>query len=140
MRICPDVVTAGQDQAAIFRIVRITVESGLSCNADPDRRVRSMQASHLSHPAVVAAAHSLHRATRSGTIYPDKQQVLAEQLRQAIACASHGTQQTSSGDGVWSSVDLAPPQSHLRDSVMRALAVVPARGGDDCKRAGSEVT
>ncbi len=140
MRICPDAVTAGQDQAAIFRIVCTIVESGISCNADPDRRLRSMLVSHLSHPAVIAAAHALQRATRSGTITPEKQQVLAEQVRQAIACASDGAQQTSSSDGMWGSVDLAVPQPHLRGSVMRALAVIPARGGDDCMRVGSEVT
>jgi HEXXH motif-containing protein len=41
-------------------------------------------------------------------------------------------------------VDLAEPQPHLRDSVTRALAVIPvrsgSRGGDDGKLAGSEVT
>jgi HEXXH motif-containing protein len=45
---------------------------------------------------------------------------------------------------MWSSVDLAVPQPHLRESVTRVLAVIPvrsgSRGGDDRKLAGSEVT
>jgi HEXXH motif-containing protein len=66
--------------------------------------------------------------------------VLTDQLRQATTLASHHAQQISSGDGLWRSVDLTVPQPHLRDSVMRALAVIPSRGGDDCTPAASEVT
>lgn len=125
------------------RIVRIALERGLSWNADADRRVLDVMVSHLSHPAIVAAAHALQRAGRSGEITPEHHQVLADQLRQAAACASHSAQQTSSSNGLWRSVDLAVPQPHLQESVTRALAVIPARGGsggDDRKPVSSEVT
>jgi HEXXH motif-containing protein len=99
--------------------------------------------SHLSHPAVVAAAHALQRAGRSDKITPEQRQVFFDQLRQAAECVSHSAQQTSSGDDLWRSVDLAMPQPHLQDSVARALAVIPARkasgGGDDRTLAGSAV-
>jgi HEXXH motif-containing protein len=133
----------------VCRIVRIALERGLSWNADADRRVLDVMASHLSHPAIVAAAHALQRAGRSVEITPAHHQVLADQLRQAAACASHSAQQTrsapqtSSGSGLWRSVDLAVPQPHLQKSVTRALAVIPARSGagvDDRKPASSEVT
>jgi HEXXH motif-containing protein len=143
VRISPDAHNAGQDQAAVCRIVRIALERGLSWNADADRRVLDVMVSHLSHPAIVAAAHALQRACRSGEITPEHHQVLADQLRQAAACASHSAQQTSSGSDLWRSVDLVVPQSHLQKSVTRALAVIPARngaGGDDRKLASSEVT
>lgn len=121
----------------------MALERGLSWNADADRRVLDVMVSHLSHPAIVAAAHALQRAGRSGEITPEHHRVLADQLRQAAACASHSAQQTSSGNGLWKSVDLAVPQPHLRKSVARALAMIPARsgsGGDDRKPASSEVT
>jgi HEXXH motif-containing protein len=140
VRICPDVLTAGQDQEAVCRIVRIAMESELSCSVDPDRRIRSVMLSHLSHPAVVAAAHALQRAGRSGKITQEQRRVFSDQLRHAAACASHSAQQTSSADGLWGSVDLAMPQPHLQDSVTRALAVIPARSGDDRPLAGSAVT
>lgn len=125
------------------RIVRIALERGLSWNADADSRVLDVMVSHLSHPAIVAAAHALQRAGRSGEITPEHHQVFADQLRQAAACASHSAQQTSSGNGLWRSVDLAMPQPHLQESVTRALAVIPVRSdsdGNDRKPASSEVT
>ena len=138
MRICPDAVAAAGDQAALCRIVRITVESGFSSNAASDRRVRDVLLSHLSHPAVVAAAHALQRAGRSGTITPGQQQVLTDELQQSAAWAAHSAERTSFDDASWNLVDLASPQSHLRGSVARALAVIPARA--ERIRAGSEVT
>jgi HEXXH motif-containing protein len=127
----------------VCRIVHIALERGLSWNADADRRVLDVMVSHLSHPVIVAAAHALQRAGRSGEITPEHHQVLADQLRQAAACASHSAQQTSSDNGLWRSVDLAVPQPHLQKSVARALAVIPARGGsggDGRKPTSSEVT
>jgi HEXXH motif-containing protein len=144
VRICPDAVAARQDQAALCQIVHIAVESGLSCSSDPGRRVRSTILSHLSHPAVVSAAHALQRAGRSSKITQEQRQMLSDQLRQAAECTSHSAQQTLSGGGLWRSVDLAMPQPHLQDSVARALAVIPARkasgGGDDRTLAGSALT
>jgi HEXXH motif-containing protein len=143
VRILPDAHNAGQDQAAVCRIVRIALERGFSWNADADRRILDVMVSHLSHPAIVAAAHAVQRAGRSSEITPEHHQVLADQLRQAAAGASRSAQQTSSGHGRWRSVDLAGPQPHLQNSVRRALAVIPARsgaGGDGRKPASSEVT
>lgn len=144
MRILPDAHTAARDQAAVCRMVRTVVERGLAWNADTDSCVRDAMLSQLSHPAVVAAAHALQRASRSGKITPEQHHALAAQLRQAAAGACDSAQRASSGDGMWRSVDLAVPQPHLRESVTRVLAVIPvrsgSRGGDDRKLAGSEVT
>jgi HEXXH motif-containing protein len=140
VRISPDVHTAAQDQAAVCRTVRTALERGLSWDTDAGGCVFEVMLSHLSHPAVVAAAHTVQRAARSGKTTPEQRHALLDQLRQAETCASDSAQRTSSGDGLWRSVDLAEPQPHLRNSVTRALAVIPARGGDDGELASSEVT
>lgn len=144
MRIPPDARTAAQDQADVCRMVRAVVERGLSWNADADSHMRDVMLSHPSHPAVVAAAHAMQHASRSGKATPEQHHALVGRVRlAATACACHSAQRTSLGDGLWSSVDLAVPQPHLQDSVTRALAVIPARsgsrGGAGRKLAGSEV-
>ncbi len=144
VRISPEVLVAAQDQAAVRRIVRMVVERHHLCDIDADRRIQQVMLSHLSHPAVVAAAHALQRATRSGKPSSQDQVTLADQLRHAAACAVRSDQRASSSAGLWVSVDLAEPESHLRESLARALAVIPAphrsRSGDDQELAGSEVT
>jgi hypothetical protein len=87
VRILPDAHTAARDQAAVCRMVRTVVERGLAWNADTDSCVRDAMLSQLSHPAVVAAAHALQRASRSGKIIPEQHHALAAQLRQAAAGA-----------------------------------------------------
>jgi HEXXH motif-containing protein len=144
VHIYPDSLAAVQDQAAVRRIVRMVVERHHLCDIDVDRRIQKVMLSHLSHPAVVAAAHALQRATRSGRPSSQNHVTLADRLRHAAACAVSSAQRASSNAGLWVSVDLAEPDSHLRESLARALAVIPpprrSRGGDDQGLAGSEVT
>ena len=126
------------------RIVRMVVERHHLCDIDTDPHIQKVILPHLSHPAVVAVAHALQRATRPGRLSSQHHAPMADQLRHAAARAVDSAQRASSNTGLWVSVDLAEPDSHLRESLARALAVIPPRrrsdDGDDQGLASSEVT
>ncbi len=132
MHVQPDVRGSRSDRADVERILSGVLDGVLSRlgsgdgNGNGTPRV-DVSPESLRYPGLYAAAYEAQAACRSGRPAEAEGQRLAAQLREAVERArASGARRTASGCSAWS-VDLAPPEDHLRDSLARAVFQVPPR-------------
>lgn len=136
MRIQPDGAEAVREQAAVIQLLSTVLSNiGSHCGAGDDESVAQLVADRpsgptapaldLCYPGFVAAAHDAQTARRAGTPRSGQGQRLVTQLQQVTQQAHSSAQRAQECICPMWHVDLAAPESHLHDSLARAVAQIP---------------
>ena len=126
MHVQPDAMSSRTARASVDRILCTSLDGALSCLGNTTPRV-DVSAESLLYPGMVAAAYEAQAACRHGRPTETECERLARRLQDAVERATASRARVAaSGCPAWS-VDLAPPEEHLRDSLERAVSQVPQR-------------
>jgi HEXXH motif-containing protein len=126
MHVQPDAMISRWERADVNRILCGVLDGVLSRLGNGTPRV-DISRECLSYPGLFAAAYEAQAAWRCGRPAEVECERLAARLHDAVKRARASRARVSaSGCPAWS-VDLAPPEDHLRDSLARAVSQVPRR-------------
>ena len=126
MHVQPDAMGARGERADVDRILSGVLESVLSRLGNGTPQV-DVSPESLLYPGLFAAAYEAQAACRSGRPAEAECDRLVARLQDAVERAAASRARVGdSGCPAWS-VDLAPPEDHLRDSLARAVSQVPQR-------------
>jgi hypothetical protein len=126
MHVQPDLSESCTARADVDRMLLASLDGVFACLGEATPQVEISPESLL-YPGMFAAAYQAQVACRSGQPAQAECERLAALLQGAVERAQASRARvTASGCPAWS-VDLAPPEDHLRDSLARAVSQVPQR-------------
>jgi hypothetical protein len=126
MHVQPDASGARTTRADVDRMLTTSLDSVCSYLGDATPRAEVSPESLL-YPGMFAAAYEAQAACRIGRPAEAECERLAALLRDAVERAEASCARVTAGGCPAWSVDLAPPEGHLRDSLTRAVSQVPQR-------------
>jgi hypothetical protein len=126
MHVQPDVSESRTARADVDRMLLTSIDGVLAHLGEATLQV-DISPESLRYPGMFAAAYEAQAACRYGQPAQAECERLAALLHDVIERAEASRARvTASGCPAWS-VDLAPPEDHLRDSLARAVSQVPQR-------------
>jgi HEXXH motif-containing protein len=119
MRVAPDRDSAAHDEKRLAHVVRGCLLRALPSASVPAER-------QMVYPGFHAAAHRLQRLLRRGELGSQARANLAAELRAVAERASNSRARSIRHLWhPWWTVDLAPPEEHLTESLNRAVGQIP---------------
>lgn len=126
MRVLPDETQAGEERTAACRILSLVLDRALAKLPDGAPPL-DVPTESLTFPGLFAAAYDAQAAGRAGRPSTADGERLSRALRGAVLRAHDSERRRAqSGCPAWA-VDLAPAETHLRESLARAVGQVPQR-------------
>lgn len=140
MRIQPDGAEAVAEQVAVARLLRTVLSKAVSQLDGSDEPLSRLLAGTVSspggpeldllcYPGFVAAAYDAQAARRAATQDSEERGEFAARLRDVAEQARSSVRRAQGCLCPTWRVDLAPPEPHLHDSLVRAVAQTPKRPG-----------
>jgi hypothetical protein len=123
MRVAPDRDSAAHDEEKLARLVH-------GCLARALPSASAVAGQETTYPGFHAVAHHVQRLLRREELSPQTRAELAVKVR-AVAERASRSRSRSAGRTwrPWWTVDLAPPEEHLTESLGRAMVQIPPRPG-----------